>query len=135
MRDLMSTSLQTTELSTEDDRFRNTYSEANISQNILFSLSDHPDWIERIKELENEYGIYIYHAYHYTATYGEILDCLYLPGDEDDFAYISEFIKDHEDNMGKILPIYAINFTVPDFSEFGTAGYTKKPDGGIIKTF
>ena len=84
-------------------------------------VSDH------IKRLEEEYGILVYHAYFYHASYGDILDCLYISSDPDCFEDTLEDSKD------EIASIYAFNLTEPMFSEFGSGAY-RPCNGGISKT-
>lgn len=113
--------------------FTDFYSEGNVHEDgTLFSLSEHPEWKEKIKALEEEYGIYIYHVYHYSAPYGEILDCLYLPEDEEDYSCIVDFLDRQSGVPYTVVPIYTINLTRPDFSEFGSGGY-KEGFNGISK--
>lgn len=90
-------------------------------------MSNHPEWEERIKKLEEEYGILVYHAYFYHASYGDILDCLYISSDPDCFEDTLEDSKD------EIASIYAFNLTEPMFSEFGSGAY-RPCNGGISKT-
>lgn len=117
----------TNELETENLKY---YSERQnkFFDGVLYWLSNKPEWEERIKELEEEYGIYIYHAVHYYAAYGEILDCLYIPPIDDEFDEEQFFDK----LKAGITTIYAINFDDPDSSEFGSGAYDVKI-GGLSK--
>lgn len=99
----------------------------SVMDGILYWVSNHPEWEEQIKELEKEYGILVYHAYLYYASYGTVLDCLYVSSDPDCFDITLEDCK------RGIARIYAINLTNPDFSEFGEGMY-KPRNGGISKT-
>lgn len=85
------------------------YSErtTKVFDGILYWMSNHPEWEERIKKLEEEYGILVYHAYFYHASYGDILDCLYISSDPDCFEDTLEDSKD------EIASIYAFNLTEP----------------------
>lgn len=105
------------------------YSErtTKVFDGILYWMSNHPEWEERIKKLEEEYGILVYHAYFYHASYGDILDCLYISSDPDCFEDTLEDSKD------EIASIYAFNLTEPMFSEFGSGTY-RPCNGGISKT-
>ena len=44
------------------------YSErtTKVFDGILYWMSNHPEWEERIKKLEEEYGILVYHAFNLT---------------------------------------------------------------------
>lgn len=98
-----------------------------VFDGILYWVSNHPEWEKQIKDLEEEYGILVYHAYLYHASYGTVLDCLYVSSDPDCFEDTLEDCKEG------IARIYAINLTEPDFSEFGSGAY-KPRNGGISKT-
>ena len=105
------------------------YSErtTKVFDGILYWMSNHPEWEEQIKKLEEEYGILVYHAYLYRASYGVVLDCLYVSADPDCF------IDTLADSREGIASIYAINLTEPMLSEFGSGAY-KPCNGGISKT-
>lgn len=111
---------------TEDKLF---YSERHnqIFDGVLYWLSNKPEWLEKVHELEQEYGVLVYHAYLYRATYGTVLDCLCVPSDLDAFE------DTLEDSKNGIAFIYAINLSEPLYSEFGYGEYKPK-NGGISKT-
>lgn len=98
-----------------------------VFDGILYWVSNHPEWEEQIKNLEEEYGVLVYHAYLYHASYGTVLDCLYVSANPDCFE---DTLEDSKDG---IASIYTINLTIPDFSEFGSGAY-KPLNGGISKT-
>ena len=111
---------------TEDKLY---YSERQnqIFDGILYWLSNKPEWLEKVRELEQEYGVLVYHAYLYHATYGTVLDCLCVPSDPDAFE------DTLEDSKNGIAFIYAINLSEPLYSDFGYGEYKPK-NGGISKT-
>ena len=116
-------------LASTGSRFYSEY-QGPVFDAVLYHLDNKPAWEKLIKELEDKYGIYVYHCVHYHAEYGEILDCLYIPRIDEDFdedAYFNAIVKEG------IAAIYAINFDEPDFSEFGTGCYVAKM-GGLLKT-
>lgn len=97
-----------------------------VFDGILYWISNKPEWAQKIKELEEEYDILVYHCYYYRASYGEILDCLYVSGNEEDWE---ETVEDTKDGYANI---FAINLTIPEYSEFGSSIYCPK-NGGISK--
>lgn len=105
------------------------YSErmSRVFDGILYWLSNKPEWLQKVHELETEYGILVYHCYFYRADYGDVLDCLYVSAEPDTWDMT---VEDSEDGIARI---YAINLTNPDFSEFGSGMY-KPRNGGISKT-
>ena len=97
-------------------------------------MDDKPEWREQVEKLEKEYHIYVYFACHYYAEYGEILDCLYVPSKRSfDEEEETERWMLREAREG-IVPIYAINFDVPDYSEFGYGTYRERW-GGLSKIY
>lgn len=96
-----------------------------IFDGILYWVSNHPEWAEEIQRIEKEYGVLVYHAYLYHTVYGDVLDCLYVGG-EDTFE---DTIADSKDG---IATIYAIDLTESVYSEFGYGQYKPK-NGGITK--
>lgn len=96
-----------------------------IFDGILYWVSNHPEWMDEIRRIEEKYGVLVYHVYLYHASYGTVLDCLYVGG-EDTFE---DTLSDSNDG---IASIYAINLSEPMFSEFGYGQYKKK-NGGLTK--
>lgn len=96
-----------------------------IFDGILYWVSNHPEWMDEIRRIEEKYGILVYHAYLYHASYGIVLDCLYVGG-EDTFK---DTIADSKDGVASI---YAFNLSEPMFSEFGYGQYKEK-NGGLAK--
>ncbi len=97
-----------------------------VFDGILFWMSNHPEWVDKIRQLEEKYNILVYHAYLYHTAYGAVLDCLYVPAEEEEWEYVLDNIKDG------IANVYAIDFDEPFFSEFGLGQYAPC-NGGITK--
>ena len=93
---------------------------------ILYWLDNQPDWVDRIRQLESKYNIFIYHVVNYHASYGNILDCLYIGDDE--YTWEEERMELYDG----YTPIYAINLDIDEYSEFGYGQYCEK-HGGVEK--
>ena len=98
----------------------------DIFDEMIHKISERPLWQQKIKELEDRYGLTVYHCFHYKASYGECLVCLYVSSEEDEIDQAVELSKD-----GYAF-IYAFNFTDDICSEFGSAQYVPL-FGGIMK--
>lgn len=93
---------------------------------ILYFL-DNREWLDKIREVEEEYGILVYHAAHYRAEWGEVLDLLHV-----DASSEKDWDIERNDLEEGYTSIYAVNLTYPEFGEFGSAQYRPKA-GGLLK--
>lgn len=82
--------------------------------------------IEKINELEAEYGIYVYMVVRSVTEFGELYDCIYVGRDDEDWVIDAALLED------SVTMSYCINVTIPEFSEFGTIGLGNK-DGGMYR--
>lgn len=107
------------------------YSERTLLGGILYWLSNKPDWEKKVREIEKEYGILVYHITHEsTVEYGEWLTCLYVSSTESKW-YLNK--KDLRKKNGVFYPYaYIINLTFPDYSEFSSVAM-KEMSGGLIR--
>ena len=96
---------------------------------ILYYMTDtqKPEWAEKIKKAEEEYGITVYHAIFSRMEFGDILACLYVTPHED------EWEEDRDDLTYGYPLAYGINLSDPTCSEFGTIGI-KPCFGGLLRT-
>ena len=107
------------------------YSDCIAQFPILYDFREdnnvNPEWIERVKQVEREYGIYVYHIIHSYTSFGELLSLLYVTSSEE------EWDMDHYDLQEGYPFSYVINLTDPLCSEFGSIGI-KVCCGGVVRT-
>ena len=107
------------------------YSEFNGIFGALYYFNDlggaKPEWVEKVKELEEHYGFLVYHITHEYAEFGELLDLFIVSKYEEDWNYERELLERN------CAYCYVINLDEPDYSEFGSIGY-KCLGGGIVRT-
>lgn len=97
-----------------------------ICSGILFNFEDHPDWLNQIEKFEKENGYLVYHAVLTHFDFGDVLDLLFVSGQDNEWEYeLSELKQGYAD-------IYAINISDGRLSEFGSAMY-EPLNGGINK--
>lgn len=82
--------------------------------------------MEKINELEDDYGIYVYMVVRTVTEFGELYDCVYVGKDSEDWSIDAALMED------KVTMSYCINTTISEFSEFGTIGLGNK-DGGMYR--
>ena len=51
-------------------------------QGILYWVRNKPQFVEKVKEIEEERNIYVYNCILSHTNFGDILDCLYISADE-----------------------------------------------------
>ena len=61
------------------------YSERTPLGGILYWVSNEPEWQEKIREIEKEHNILVYHATHEHTMFGEMLDLFYVGNDEEEW--------------------------------------------------
>lgn len=91
----------------------------------LFWLSDKEQ--EKVKEIEEEYGITVYHMTHERMEFGELYDLLYVSSHKD------EWERDRQDLKDGYPCVYVLNMEDPFCSEFGSIGI-RSVGGGLIRT-
>lgn len=82
---------------------------------------ENEEWLDTIKKIEKEKHICVYHAVHYKAIWGEVLDLLYVSAYAEDLSVWEEDRKAIK-KEGYTL-IYALNLSDDECSEFGGAVY------------
>ena len=84
------------------------------------------EWLDKVRKVEEDYDIYVYHVSHCYTTFGELLNLLYVT------SYQEEWEDDWIDLKQGYPVTYVINLSEPTFSEFGSIGI-KVVAGGIIR--
>ena len=82
---------------------------------------------EKVKEIEEEYGITVYHMTHERMEFGELYDLLYVSSHKD------EWERDRQDLKDGYPCVYVLNMEDPFCSEFGSIGI-RSVGGGLIRT-
>lgn len=90
----------------------------------LFWLDD--EMKKAVKRAEDIYGIMVYHCILSETEFGVLLDCLYVSKDPDDWEIDIQDIKNGETTS------FCINFSAPEFSEFGLIGI-RPLWGGVLR--
>lgn len=90
----------------------------------LFWLTDEEK--KMVEEVENEYGIMVYHIIHHNAKFGECYCMLYVSNYEEDWQTDNELLQDD------IVYAYVYNKDNEDFSEFGTIA-VRRSFGGLVR--
>lgn len=94
-------------------------------QGILFWVSDEKV-LAKVKELENEYNITVYHLIHHKAEFGECWCFLYVDNEETDYKHDEELLNDY------LSYAYVWNIDDEICSEFGVIGIIPS-NGGLIR--
>lgn len=82
-------------------------------QGILYWLHNKSQYVEKVKEIEEKRNIYVYKCILSHTNFGDILDCLYISSDEENWEYEREQLE----NDG-IVDSYCINLSDEYCSEF-----------------
>ena len=91
----------------------------------LFWLDD--EMKKAVKRAEDIYGIMVYHCILSETEFGVLLDCLYVSKDPDEWEMDIQDIKN-----GEQIVSFCINFSAPEFSEFGLIGI-RPLWGGVLR--
>ena len=84
------------------------------------------EWLEKVKKVEKEYDIFVYHVNHCYTAFGELLNLFYVTSHDEEWA-------DDWTDLKEGYPFsYVINLDVPYFSEFGSIGI-EVVHGGITR--
>ena len=92
---------------------------------ILYYLNERE--LEVVRDFEKKHNAVVYHTLHTTTEFGELLSILYVG------QYKEEWQTDREDLKQGIAFSYVYNMDCPEFSEFGSVGFTPKC-GGLVRT-
>ncbi len=85
-----------------------------------------PEWEDLIKEFEDKYNAYVFHAQLTHTGFGDLLSLLYLSKDPDELKLN---VRDYKSQQ---VLSYVINLDDPDCSEFGYIGIAPSM-GGIAR--
>lgn len=99
---------------------------------ILYWVKNHPEWLEKIREIEQKRNILIYHAIHTYTAFGECLDLLYVAAYPEGWEADRKNITGPMCSYGYEVNAYTWNIT-QDFVEFGRIGIRER-GGGLIRT-
>lgn len=103
------------------------YSEQTRLGGILYWISNNEDFVELVKNFEEEYHALVYHAILNFTEFGQMLSLFYVSEHEDEWEF------DRIDlDYGTPL-VYVINLDAPFCSEFGRIGFAIQ-GGGLIRT-
>lgn len=95
---------------------------------VLYFLDNNPDWAAKIRELEQDKGILVYHAQLTHTSMGDMLSLLYVSKHETEWALDRKALAQAE------TCAYVMNLDDPDCSEFGWIGI-KPAMGGVVRTW
>ena len=95
---------------------------------ILYWLDNKPEWAEKVRRVEEEKGVLVYHATNELAEFGELLSLFVVTKDEEDWEGDRGLLK-----QGQAF-CYVLNLDDPDCSEFGFIGF-EVASGGIVRTY
>ncbi len=83
--------------------------------------------LEKIKEIENQYGLLVYLSVNSELFYDSLSNLLFVG------KYPEEWEMDHADLIDGYTLVYCINWTSPMCSEMGSIAVERTPSGGIIR--
>ena len=110
------------------------YSERSPMGGILYWLDNEPEWEAKIREVEEQYGIHVYHATHEYTAFGETLTLLYVSESEEDWEWdLQDLTAVPNKEYGWTPYAYVLNLTDPWCSEFGRVG-VRELAGGLVRT-
>lgn len=96
------------------------------ARNFILVRNNH-QYVERVKEIEEKRNIYVYKCILSHTNFGDILDCLYISSDEENWGYEREQLE----NDG-IVDSYCINLSDEYCSEFSCIEITGV-NGGLAR--
>lgn len=94
---------------------------------VLYWVENSPSYLDAIARFEQRKNVLVYHATHETVEFGELMDMFYVSGS------IEGWLMDRRDLAKKNPCVYVVNFSCPDFSEFGLICFDVA-GGGLIRT-
>lgn len=83
---------------------------------------------ERVRKLEKEYDLTVYHVIHSYTDFGELENYLYVSDHEEDWEW------DRCDIRSNYVMAYVYNKTAPELSEFGSIEFKVGVAGGLVRT-
>lgn len=92
---------------------------------ILYWLNNEPEWMQKVEELEKSSKCLVYHCIHTLTEYGELLTCLCVSNDIEDWEY------ENWDLYYGSPSAYTFNLTVPYHSEWGAVPIISA-GGGLV---
>ena len=95
-----------------------------VFQGALFYAND--EVMNKIHEIENEYGGMVYHVIHHRAEFGECYCLLYTS------KYLEDWENDRLNMADNVVFAYVWNKSCDDWSEFGNIQVMQKI-GGLIR--
>ena len=95
---------------------------------VLYFLDNNPEWAAKVRELEQDKGILVYHAQLTHTSMGDMLSLLYVSKHE------CEWVLDRKALAQAETCAYVMNLDDPDCSEFGWIGI-KPAMGGVVRTW
>lgn len=95
---------------------------------VLYWLDNKPEWAEKVRQIEEETGVFVYHATNELTEFGELLSLFVVTQHEEEWESDRAMLKDGE------AFCYVLNLDEPDFSEFGYIGFMVA-GSGIVRTY
>lgn len=96
------------------------------SQGILFDLSQRPNIVKAIQEIEDKYNVLVYHTILTHTEFGTLVSMFYVSDEQD------EWEMDWDDMKENYACCFVANLDDDSCSEFGSIGY-KKQFGGLVR--
>lgn len=97
----------------------------NVNVGVLYWLDE--DERQKVKELEEEYDMVVYHVIESHTSFGTLLSMLYVSSNEEEWVYDEDLMNND------CVFAYVLNLDDDTCSEFGTIGI-KKAYGGLVRT-
>ena len=97
----------------------------NVVAGALYWVEDE-EVLKKVREVEEQYDITVYHLIHNKTEFGELYSMLYVENSDENYKYDNELLNDG------IQYAYVWNMDDEDCSEFGTIGI-KPVAGGLVR--
>ncbi len=97
-------------------------------QGILYWLHNNPQYVEKVKEIEEKCNIYVYHCILSHTSFGDLLTYLYVSDDEDFWKFEQEQLKEG------YASAYVWNMSFELDSAFGEIGINGV-NGGLVRRY
>ena len=104
-----------------------------IFDGILYWISNNEDYERLVKEFEENYDAFVYHAQLTRFSYGLCLSMLFVSKYQEEWEMEREAITNPYDGIIDTYA-YVANLNEPDFSEIGRIGIIRK-NGGISRVY
>lgn len=86
------------------------------------------NFVEKVKEFEEEHNATVYHVIHCHTEFGELLNLMYVSENQE------EWEQDKQDLLENYCFVYSYNLYYERCSEFGEVGINVV-NGGLIRTY